>query len=263
MSIITISRGSYSRGKEVAEKVAEKLGYECISREIILEASDQFNIPEIRLVRAIHDAPSLLDRFSQGRERYISTVRAALLKHVKKDNVVYHGLAGQFFLQEITHAFKVRILADIESRVREEMKRENISAKEARFILKKDDEERRKWGRHLYGLDPWDANLYDMVLHIGVLTVDDAVDIIANTSQLEHFRTTQESQRKLNDLALAAEVKAALMDFPEAAVSAKDGMVFISLQAPLNQQEMLAPRVENVAKKIAGVRSVEIRFAPF
>jgi hypothetical protein len=46
MSIVTISRGSYSRGKEVAEKVAQKLGYECISRDILLETSEQFNIPE-------------------------------------------------------------------------------------------------------------------------------------------------------------------------------------------------------------------------
>ena len=52
MSVITISRGSYSRGKEVAEKVAKQLGYECISRDILLEASEEFNIPEIRLIRA-------------------------------------------------------------------------------------------------------------------------------------------------------------------------------------------------------------------
>ncbi|NIM21548.1 MAG: cytidylate kinase-like family protein, partial [Candidatus Latescibacteria bacterium] len=58
MSIVTISRGSYSRGKEVAEKVAEKLGYECISRDVIIEACDEFNVPEVKLVRAIHDAPS-------------------------------------------------------------------------------------------------------------------------------------------------------------------------------------------------------------
>ena len=42
MSIITISRGSYNRGKEVAEKLAKELGYECISREILLEASTEY-----------------------------------------------------------------------------------------------------------------------------------------------------------------------------------------------------------------------------
>ena len=58
MAIITISRGSYSKGREIAEKVAEQLGYECIARRILLEASDEFNVPEVKLRSAIHDAPS-------------------------------------------------------------------------------------------------------------------------------------------------------------------------------------------------------------
>lgn len=32
MSIITISRGTSSRGREIAEKLSRKLGYKCISR---------------------------------------------------------------------------------------------------------------------------------------------------------------------------------------------------------------------------------------
>ena len=83
MSIITISRGSYSRGKEVAEKLAQKLGYKCISRDVLIEASKEFNIPEIKLVRAIHDAPSVLNRFSHGKDRYISYIRKSLLKHIQ------------------------------------------------------------------------------------------------------------------------------------------------------------------------------------
>jgi len=72
MAIITISRGSYSRGREVAEQLAKRLGYECISRDILLETCEEFSIPELRLEKALHDAPSLLDRFHQGRERYIN-----------------------------------------------------------------------------------------------------------------------------------------------------------------------------------------------
>ncbi len=48
MSIITISRGSHSRGKEVAEKWAAKLNCECVSRDILLEACAEFNIAEIK-----------------------------------------------------------------------------------------------------------------------------------------------------------------------------------------------------------------------
>ena len=204
MSIITITRGSYSRGKEVAERLAKKLGYECIARDILLEASEEFNIPEIKLIRAIHDAPKVLERFFGGSERYVKYYRSALLQHARKDNIVYHGLAGHFFLKDIPHVLKVRINADMKTRVKEEMLREKISAEEALYILKKDDEERRRWSIQVYGMDPWDSRLYDMVINICTLSLDDAVDIIYGVLQKPTYRTTPESQKLVDNLALAA-----------------------------------------------------------
>jgi len=207
MAIITISRGSYHRGREVAEKVAQKLGYEVLSRDILLEASEEFNIPEIKLIRAIRDAPSILDRVTRQKEKYVAYIRAALLKHVQKDNVVYHGLFGHFFLQDVPHVLKVRIVADLEVRVADEVKREGISESKAREIIMKDDKERRKWALHLYGADWWDATLYDLVIHLKTITVDDAVDLLYQVVQLPGFQTTPESQEAINNL-----VEAALME---------------------------------------------------
>ena len=64
----------------MAEKLAAKLGYDCISREILLAASQEFNIPEIKLVRAIEDAPKILERFTSDKKKYVAYIRAALLK---------------------------------------------------------------------------------------------------------------------------------------------------------------------------------------
>jgi cytidylate kinase len=254
MSIITISRGSYSRGKEVAEKLAAALGYECISREILLEASEQFNIPEIKLVRAIHDAPSILERFTYGKERYVAYLKAALLKHIQKDNVVYHGLAGHFFLMGLPHVLKVRIIADLEDRITEEMKRENISAAEARFILKKDDDERRRWSIQIYGVDTWDPMLYDTILHIKSITVDDAVDLLRCAVALPCFQTTPASQKILDDMALAARVEAALVEeFPAAKVTAKDGEVFVDIKGTLSEESEMIARVQRIASKVVGI----------
>jgi hypothetical protein len=50
MSIISISRGSYHRGSEVAQKVTEALGYACISRDTILASSREIDTPEIRVM---------------------------------------------------------------------------------------------------------------------------------------------------------------------------------------------------------------------
>ncbi len=96
MSVITISRGSYTHGKEVAERVAKRLGYECLSRDVLLEVSDEYNVSEFKLLRAMTDVPSVLDRFTFGRERYIAYIKAAILGRLRNDNVVYHGFAGHF-----------------------------------------------------------------------------------------------------------------------------------------------------------------------
>ena len=82
-------------------------------------------------MRALHDAPSVLERFTYGKEKYLAFFEAAFLEHVRKDNVVYHGLGGHFFLKKVNHVLKVRILADLEDRVRLEMEREKISKDEA------------------------------------------------------------------------------------------------------------------------------------
>ncbi|MEW6666627.1 MAG: cytidylate kinase-like family protein [Thermodesulfobacteriota bacterium] len=264
MSIVTISRGSYSRGKEVAEKVCRALNYRCLSREVVLEASEQFNIPEVKLIRAIHDAPSILDRFTYGKERYIAFFRAAFLKRLQKDGIVYHGLAGHFFVQGIPHVLKVRITANMEDRVREEMRREGISAEEARRILVKDDGERRKWSMNLYGMDTWDPLLYDIVLHIGNLGVEDAVAIVLQSLQRPCFQTTEHSQRLLDDLTLSAQVEAALVnDFPKAAATSSNGHVFVNIRAPLVEEQSITRRVERLVQRVEGVRAIHVNIVPF
>ncbi len=263
MPIITISRGSYYKGKQVAEKVAETLGWECFSRDSLIDQSDLFHDPDFKLVRNILDATMILDRFPYGKERYVEVVRAGLLEVFNRDNVVYHGLAGGYFLGNIAHQLRVRIIADTEDRVAEEMERENISADEARLTLKKDDEERRKWSLYLHGVDTWDPKHYDLVINIGSLTVDDAVDIIQNTALLPRFQATGDSLSTVRDMALEARAKAGLFQYPNAVVSVKEGRVFVELKAPDEQKEDIVSTIEAVVGDIDDVAGIEVRVVPY
>ena len=263
MAIITISRGSYSRGKEIAEKVADRLGYECISRDLLLEVSKEHNIPELKLEHAIHDAPGMLQRLNRKEEKYIAFIKSALLNHLKADNVVYHGLAGHFFVKDVPHALKVRVLADIEDRVRLEVERKGIDADEARRILEKDDEERRKWSERLYGIDTADPNLYDLVLHIKQLTVDNAVDMICDCVSSEQFKTTPESQRKIEDLALSEALYKALIDvWTDLTVCVDNHIAFIETQAPIRAEERLVKEIRAVTDTFEGISDVKIECHP-
>ena len=259
MAIITISRGSFSKGKEVAESLAAQLGYGCISREVLLEASKRFNIPEIQLTRAIHDAPTILDRIQHSKYVFIAYIRSALVEQVKNDNIVYHGLAGHLLLKGIPHILKVRINADMESRIAAEMERESIGKKEAHSLLLKDDQERRKWTKNLYGVDPWDSTLYDLVIGIHKLSVDDAVELICAAVSRPQFESTESSCQLMQDLALACQIKAALVEqFSDVAVTSKYGNVIIHTKARDGLSHKLKKKVEILEKEIKGINNLEI-----
>ncbi len=263
MPIITISRGSYTKGKEIAEKVAKKLGYECIAREAVIEASREFDIPEVKLVRALHDAPSALDKITYGKEKFIAYYQVAFLEHLQRDNVVYHGLAGHFLLKDISHVLKIRIIADMAERIKLEMEREGISEKEASRLLKNDDEERRKWSQHVYGIDTKDSSLYDLVIHIDKLSADDAVEIISSTIGLPQFKTTQQSQEVFREMLLAARVKVAIIEYaPDAAVYVKKGMVAVKTSASPYQEEILVDKIKLATQNMPGVKEVNVYVMP-
>ncbi len=259
MAIITISRGSYSKGKDIAEAVAQQLGYDCVSREVILEASDRFNIPEIKMTKAIHDAPSILDRFSHGKTAFITYYQSALTRHVQKDNVVYHGLAGHLLLKGVPHVLKVRIIANLSVRIKNEMERNTLSEQEARSLILKDDEERRNWTRTLYGVDPWDSSLYDLVICIDKFTVENAVDFICRAASLEQFKTTKASEQMMKDLALACEVKAALIDQQfDVAVTSEYQNVIIYTKAYGRNLQKLEQKTRALAREIPSIHNIEV-----
>ena len=259
MSIITISRGSYSMGKEVAEKVAAKLGYKCLSREVILDASDLYHIPEIKLIKAIHDSPTIIERIGGSKKAYVSYYQSSLAGRVKEDNVVYHGLAGHVLLKGIPHVLKVRIIAELEDRLKIEMDREKVTRQEALDIIKKDDLERRKWTQNLYGVDPWDSSLYDLVIHIHKFTVADAVDMICNAVNLNQFKTTKDSQEKMNDLALASRIKALLVEKHfDVSVLSEFGNILIYSKGDDRLTGRIDDAMKNLPDDIEGINNIEI-----
>lgn len=260
MPIITISRGSFYHGKSIADKLATKLGYTCISRDQIIENLKEFHLPEIKLLRGLNDAFSVLDRFPHGKQRFIAAIRSAILQRFVGGNIVYHGLVGHHFVRDIPHVLKVRIIADTEDRVSDEMARENISEEQARFILKKDDEERRKWAMFLYGIDIMNPEAYNIILRIGHLSEDEAVDIIANAVTLPSFQETTESQSSLADAAMNSLVSKKLFDFPNSVVAAKDGRIQISLKAPESQQSVINDRISELLADIEGLDKFEVKF---
>lgn len=259
MAIITISRGSHSMGRAVAEELASRLGYECLSRDVLLEASDRFNVPEVKLEHAIRDAPSMLERISGGREAYVAYIQSALTRHVCADNIVYHGLAGPVLLRNVSHLLKVRIIADMDLRVSVVMERDGLGSKAAAQLIAKLDRQRAKWMKSLYGVDPADPGLYDLFVKLPPFDVDDAARLIARAAKSKRFATTAASQQAVEDLALACEIKAALVNqHHDVSVASTYGNVVVYSTGGGQPPRKLKRAVQAIADETKGVNNIEV-----
>ena len=118
----------------------------------------------------------------------------------------------------------------------------------------------KKWGRRIFGIDILDSSQYDLVLQIDQITFDGAVDIICHTAGLKNFQTTPESQKKMDDMVLAADVKFALFKTrPDVEVLAKDGSVLVKARENGFADEEIIDEINDIVKKIPGVKETNVR----
>ena len=259
MSIVVISRMPYSKGKEIATELAGQLGYQCISRDDLAAASTDFNISATEVLRAQHGAPSFLDRFTHGKERYHAFIRESFLERILGDNIVYHGLSSHVFVKDVKNILKVGIVANSQDRISAVMEAKNYSWDQARAFLQKEDKGQTRWSHLRYGIDTRDPRLYDVILHINSLSVSTAVETLRFLVQTPTFQTTSESTQQLTDLLSAAKMQTRLVPyFPNASVTCEDGTAHVHINAPRLRQKEIIAQVRQLIGQVEGISDLQI-----
>ena len=259
MAIIAISRGTFSGGEALAKRVAERLGYQCLSRETNLEAAaKEYGVPAEALVVAMEKRPSFWQRVVGERIAHLAVVRASLCEHAQADNLVYHGLAGHLLLPGIAHVIRVRVIADLDARIKAARAQQELGHKEALAYIEKVDKERRQWVRFLFDVEWDDPHLYDLVLNLSRLSVGTACETIARLTECDEFKPTADSRRAMQNLALASRVRATLARDArtrdvELEVVAEEGVVTITGET---HSPAVDEAVDLVARRVDGVKEV-------
>jgi cytidylate kinase len=260
MSIITISRGTFSGGMMLAEELSSKLGYRCVGREeLVKTTAEKYGVSEEKLRSAILKRPSAFRRFTYEREQYLAYIQAVLCEHARADNMIYHGNAGHFLLKGVPHVLRVRIVAPLELRVKFVMERQQILHHDAVKYIEKVDKERIKWTKFLYGVDWRSPELYDIVFNLETENIHFISTMIEYAVQQEPFKTTPESQEMMDGLTLSSLVRAAIASNPDTrdadiVVKADGGAVRII--GKVKTQEVIE-LVQGIAETVPGVKEVK------
>ena len=225
MAVVTISREYGSGGDQVAARLCEILGYHSFGKAQIEKAAEDTTMSRLNAVdysEDNHEVQSFLKRVfgrsaspvqniawmenpsiaSQAKRAdvheiaVISLVKRAIKAALVENRMVIVGRGGQVLLKDQPGVLHVRIEAPLENRtqrVMEQLKRENKENLPAGDLMRAADEliatrdiASADYIRRYYNVNWADPRLYHMVLNLGLLSVEQATQIIATgVSELE------------------------------------------------------------------------------
>jgi cytidylate kinase len=264
MSIITVAHAAFSGGGAIAEKVATKLDYRCVDREVLIEASKRYGIPEAKYTEVLETAGHWWERWRESLRLYRITLQAAMCEVAQGGNLVYHGRAGQQLFPGIQHVLKVFIVAPMDYRIELTRAQKGMNVENARQYLRELDRVRSRRYRAVFNDDWQDPVAYDLVLNSSRFAPDVGAALIAETARRPEFQPSSESTKAFQDLTTTARVQAALITSPKTRnvvlnVKSDNGQVSISgiLADPDLEKEIV-----RVAKDVAGVTEVVTDIEP-
>ena len=157
MPIITIIRGAFGAGPEVAERVAEDLGCPCVDREVLMEASNRYGIPEAKYEEVLESGPHWWERWRESLRLYRITLQAAMCEMARDGELVYHGHMGQELLPGVSHVVKVLLTAPLEYQVEKVRDREGLDEAGGRRYVESVNKARSRRMEAIFGADWRDA----------------------------------------------------------------------------------------------------------
>ena len=212
MAILTIGRESGAGGEEIAKKVAEKLGYDYIAREAIFKEIAEYGEEWARWGKEMDDhKPTLWERYDLSFAGFVALKESIMFQHATKNNVILMGRGGNWMLSDVPYALRVRIMAPMDKRVENIVKKDDVDTETAREMLENADEERSAYLKAIYHKDWTKAKYYDIVFDTGNLSEDEVVKMILGELEAKDKKFTSNAEEKLAQTALASKVKAQII----------------------------------------------------
>lgn len=272
MAIITISREMGSGGIPIAHQVAEKLGYQLIDGEAIMEAAKSYGLSPEALEQADEKPPHFVDTLDSKQFLDLHLIELIILESALKGNVVIYGRGGQDLLKDISSVLRTRITAPFEDRVERWAEREWLDPDRARYLVRKSDQQRAGFIKYYFDRDWEDSVHYDLVINTQRLSEETAVNIICDSVKDENLEGVRaDNKRILSDLVLRKRVEIAILSNDQIdpyllEINVNDGMVTLSGQvhsaAEMKAAEKQAASVDGVRKLKNNIKVVEYRTNP-
>ncbi|MCD7807314.1 MAG: cytidylate kinase-like family protein [Lachnospiraceae bacterium] len=193
-TIVTIGRQFGSGGREIGEKLAQKMGVPYFDKELLARAAKESGFAE-EMIQMHDERPTssflysvVMDSYSFGYNQAFSEmpisqkVFLAQFDTVKKiaaeGACVIVGRCADYALSDFKNCLNVFIFGQEEAKAKRVSARHNVTVAEAKDLCRKTDKQRQSYYNY-YSAKKWGrADSYHLCMDSGVLGIDGTVDFL-------------------------------------------------------------------------------------
>jgi len=183
MAVITISREPGVGGEEIAARLAGKLGFLLVDKTHLTRLWREINLDDVKLSAVDERIPSAEQILSDETEACARLLPDLLAQLAEEHDLVIVGRGGQALFRNRPGTLHVRIGGARDFRVRQLQDKEGLSAREARRQIRELENQRSRYVRFLYHLNWADTTLYDLILRMDRLSIEQALNLIVAAAE--------------------------------------------------------------------------------
>lgn len=265
MPVIAMTREMGSRGREVAQGLAEKMGLTLVLHELVEhDLAERMQVPENTVHHRFEGGATLRERWQIGTKRLAQHTAEEILELAQKGSVLIRGWGACALLREVPHVMRVRVCAPMHLRELSVMERRSVNDKGAvRREIERNDAAHKRTLHAAFGVDREDPLLYDLVLNTERLSTETCVKLAGDLAESLEFQETEASRAILDNKVLEAHIRIKLGERFTAATgvsgieaSVSGGRVVLK---GIAIHTSLAAEAGELVAAIAGVKEVQNR----
>lgn len=213
MTIIAMTREMGSGSREVALRVADKLGLKLVLHELMEhEIAQHLHVPDTVIEHRIEGGATLGEHLQVGSKRLARYTTEEILELASHGNVLIRGWGACVVLKDVPHVARIRVCTPMENRERAIMARHGImDPAAARRRIERNDAAHKRVMHAAFGVDE-DPLLYDLVLNTSRISLETCAELICDLVERPEFQETEDSRAILVDKALEMHIRVKLRE---------------------------------------------------
>lgn len=183
--VITISREPGSGGSEIARRLAKDLSMDLMGGQIIQHVAESARMSR-KVIESLDEKEvtlrdTLLNTFFRDRhlwpDEYLQHLTKVIATVGRYGNAIIVGRGANYILQQ-EGTFRVRIIAPLESRIRNVMDDRKYDRAQAEQYVVKKENDHKAFVRKYFNADVTDPQQYDIIINTGSVTIQGGAEAI-------------------------------------------------------------------------------------